>query len=44
LTFSSGEGILVVEGNVDSNVIEDLKKISKDIEENVVRNIVGAIR
>ena len=36
--------LLVVEGNVDSNVIEDLKKISKDIEENIVRNIVGAIR
>ena len=36
--------LLVVEGNVDSSVIEDLKKLSKDIEENVVRNIVGAIR
>ena len=36
--------LIVIEGNVDSNVIEDLEKISKEIEENVVRNIVGAIR
>lgn len=36
--------LIVVEGNVDSNVVEELKSISKEIEENVVRNIVGAIR
>ena len=36
--------LIVVEGNVDSNVVEELKNISKEIEENVVRNIVEAIR
>ena len=36
--------LIVVEGNVDSDVVENLEKIAKDIEENVVRNIVGAIR
>ena len=36
--------LIVVEGNVDHNVMEDLENLSKKIEDNIVKNIVRAIR
>lgn len=43
-TINFNESLINVEGNVDQNIVEELKAISKEIEENVVGSIVRELR
>lgn len=38
------ESLINIEGNVDKDVVEELKKVAKDIESSITKNIVKAIR
>lgn len=43
-TIQFNSPIVNIEGNVDNNVVDELKKVSRDIENNVVKKIVKARR
>lgn len=43
-TVQFNSPLINIEGNVDRNVMDELKALSKEIEETVTRNIVQAVR